>query len=138
MSLHASYMCHDSDDLDMCEYVTKVKWVVKKKREYALISKPGLTNKCILSLFFDHPFDFSHILTHIKIVGVVTHIAGMERHLFQSFVSDTKIAGWDGWSSHFPNSNIAFHPLGHWQHRLQSQPDRPANSFQLELRNRVG
>jgi hypothetical protein len=42
MSLHASDMCHDSDDLDMCEYVTKVKWVVKKKREDALISKPGL------------------------------------------------------------------------------------------------
>jgi hypothetical protein len=42
MSLHASYMCHDSDDLDRCEYVTKVKWVVKKKREDALISKPGL------------------------------------------------------------------------------------------------
>ena len=42
MSLHASKMCHDSDDLDNCEYVTRIKWVIKKKRENALSKKPGL------------------------------------------------------------------------------------------------
>lgn len=41
MSLHAKEMCHDPDDLNKCEYVIKVEWLVKKKREDAL-KKPGL------------------------------------------------------------------------------------------------
>jgi uncharacterized protein len=36
ISLHASNMCHHPNDLDMCEYVIRVKWLVKKKRENAL------------------------------------------------------------------------------------------------------
>jgi hypothetical protein len=34
-------MCHHSDDLKKCEYVVKVEWVVRKKREDAL-KKSGL------------------------------------------------------------------------------------------------
>ena len=28
ISLHANHMCHDLDDLNECEYVVKVKWLV--------------------------------------------------------------------------------------------------------------
>jgi len=42
LSLHASDMCHDLDDDVYCEYVTKVYWVVKKKRGDALPRKSGL------------------------------------------------------------------------------------------------
>ena len=41
VKLKAHDICHDSDDLEKCEYVIKVKWLVAKKREDA-IWKHGL------------------------------------------------------------------------------------------------
>ncbi len=36
MKLTAPKICHDSDDLEKCEYVVRVRWLVGKKREEAL------------------------------------------------------------------------------------------------------
>ena len=41
LHLNASKILHDSDDLERCEYVIRIKWLVAKKREDALW-KPGL------------------------------------------------------------------------------------------------
>jgi hypothetical protein len=41
LPLNAPKILHDSDDLERCEYVIRIKWVIAKKREDALW-KPGL------------------------------------------------------------------------------------------------
>lgn len=36
LSLKASNITHDSEDLEKCEYVVRIKWFIAKKREEAL------------------------------------------------------------------------------------------------------
>ena len=37
--LNVPRICHDSDDLEKCEYIVKLKWLVAKKREEAIWKK---------------------------------------------------------------------------------------------------